>query len=579
MVQKSTILDILVKKGTAKPLQLKEWEKEAQNQKKEILDILSEKISEKDLTEAKAEFSGFPQIDILEKEIQAEALREIPWEAVNHYKFIPLSKKDNILTVGMVNPEDNKAQEALRFIGLRKNFKIKIHTITPSDFKKALARYRGLREEVEEALRGVEEELGLKASLKEERLEEKVGKIVAEAPITKLVGVIIRHAVEGKASDIHIEPMENETVVRFRVDGLLYTSLKLSKDLHSAIISRIKILSNLKIDESRVPQDGRFQTKVDDKKIDFRVSTLPTFYGEKVALRILDPAIGLKTFEELGIDGQNLKMLEGGIKKPFGLVLISGPTGSGKSTTLYAVLNVLNQENVNIIALEDPIEYYIEGVNQSQIRPEIDYSFATGLRHILRQDPDIIMVGEIRDKETAGLVTHAALTGHLVFSTIHTNDALGVIPRLIDMGIEPFLIVSTLNLAIAQRLAKRLCQHCKEKIAAPPPITKIIKEELIKIKENPLIEQSLGILKEPFYIYKSKGCKFCYNKGTKGRIGVFEMISMTPELEKILNDSPTETSISKEAQRQGMISMKQDGIIKVLKGIISFEELIKVVEI
>lgn len=579
MPQTNTIIDILTKKGLLKISGIKDLEKEARSSGKEILDIVSEKIGEKDLAQAKAEFSGFPLIDFSGKEIPADTLREIPWEAVNHYKFVPFSKKDDILKVGMVNPEDRKAQEALRFIGLRKNLKVKINTLLLSDFRKILSQYRSLREEAEEALKGVEEEFIPKVSVSEESVGERAGKIIAEAPITKLVGVVIRHAVEGMASDIHIEPLEKELIVRFRVDGILYTSLRLSKDLHPAIISRIKILSNLKIDESRVPQDGRFQTKVDDKKIDFRVSTLPTFYGEKVALRILDPSIGLKTFEELGIDGQNLNVLENGIKKPYGLVLISGPTGSGKSTTLYAILNVLNQESTNIISLEDPIEYYIEGVNQSQIRPEIDFSFATGLRHILRQDPDIIMVGEIRDKETAGLVTHAALTGHLVFSTIHTNDALGVIPRLIDMGVEPFLIVSTLNLAIAQRLAKRLCSRCGEKIAAPPAIAKIIKEELIKIKEVQSVKNFSEIFKEPFHIYKAPGCGFCHNKGTKGRIGVFEMFSMTPQLEEVLNRGVTESSIIKEAQRQGMINMKQDGIIKVLQGMISFEELVKVVEI
>src|SRR3989338_630050 len=384
-----------------------------------------------------------PFADLANKDIPVEVLKEIPEEAAAFYQLIPIKRDKGILEVGLVNPDDLKAREALRFIALRSQLEPKIFIIKPTDFFNVLKQYRSLRGEVENALKELEQELKIeeeKAPAAKIKPEELVQKITAEAPVTKIVAVILRHATEGRASDIHIEPTEDKVRIRFRVDGGLRTSLFLPKEIHSAVISRIKILSNLKIDETRVPQDGRFHTIIDKRKIDFRVSTLPTVSGEKAALRVLDPSIGLKGFADLGLFGYNLKALEAAIEKPFGMILITGPTGSGKTTTLYAILNVLNQEGVNIISLEDPVEYYIEGINQSQIRPEINYSFASGLRSILRQDPDVIMVGEIRDEETASLAIHAALTGHIVLSTLHTNNAVGVIPRLIDMGVGAFLV-------------------------------------------------------------------------------------------------------------------------------------------
>src|SRR4030043_922255 len=312
---------------------------------------------------------------------------------------------------------------------------------------------------------------------KREEMMKSEKRMAVEAPVSKIVDVMLRYAQEGRASDIHIEPYEKDVKARFRVDGVLHTSLVLPKNIHSAIVSRIKILSNMKIDETRVPQDGRFQSVIDNKKIDFRVSSLPVTQGEKVVMRLLDPTTGLMGFEELGLTGRNLDLLKKGIFQPFGMVVLTGPTGSGKSTTLYAILKELNQEGTNIISLEDPVEYYIEGVNQSQIRPEINFTFATGLRSILRQDPDIIMVGWIRDSETAGLAVHAALTGHIMLSTLHTNNAVGVIPRLIDMGVSSFLIPSALNLSMSQRLVRRLCPECKKQIVPPPKVSEMIKRE------------------------------------------------------------------------------------------------------
>ncbi|MFH0906640.1 MAG: GspE/PulE family protein [bacterium] len=539
----------------------------------------NEKDNQKDkkISEDKGKALKAPFVDLTNRKIPVDILKEIPEEASDFYRFAPISRNGDILSIGMVDPNDLRAKEALRFILQRSNLKSEIFAIDQSGLDNVLKQYRTLRGEVNKALKELAVELEEEEGKESDK--SKVGdiaeKIVAEAPITKIVAVILRHATEGRASDVHIEPIEKKVKVRFRVDGILYTSLFLPKEIHPAIVSRIKILSGLKIDETRVPQDGRFHTNIARKKIDFRVSTLPTANGEKVVLRVLDPTVGLRTFTELGIQGHNLSLLEDAIKKPFGMILITGPTGSGKTTTLYAILNTLNQEGVNIISLEDPVEYYIEGINQSQIRPKIDYTFSSGLRHILRQDPDIIMVGEIRDEETAGLSIHAALTGHILLSTLHTNNAIGVIPRLIDMGIGVFLLPSSLNLSIAQRLVRRLCPKCRKEISAPAQTSKIIEDELAKLDPN---QKKNFPWKAPFKIYRAVGCKFCGGKGNKGRIALYEMLKTTPQLEEIINKDISEARIREEAKRQGMITMRQDGISKVLQGMMTFEEMIKAVE-
>lgn len=526
-----------------------------------------------------------PLKEIANEKISPEVLKTIPQEAAAVYKFVPLAKDDDSLEVGMVNPEDLQAKEALRFIAQRSGLEISRYTISERDFKNILKQYENLHHEVKKALEELQEELGKEEKEKSSKktklkkfssIEKRAEEISSQAPISKIVAVILKHATEGKASDIHIEPLEDQVKVRFRVDGILHLGLNLPKRTHSAIVSRVKILSELKIDESRVPQDGRFQTKIGGKKIDFRVSTFPISNGEKVVLRVLDPNVGLNKFEDLGLHGYNLRTLKEAIKQPFGTILVSGPTGSGKTTTLYAVLKQLNQEGVNIVSLEDPVEYYIEGVNQSQTKPEIQYTFASGLRHILRQDPDVIMVGEIRDEETAELAVHAALTGHILLSTIHTNDAIGVVPRLVDMGVGSFLIPPSLNLAVAQRLTRRLCDKCKKEITAPEKAAVIIEKELNKL--NPEERKRYPQQERPFKIYRPAGCKYCGDKGTTGRIAVFEMLKMNQHLENIINKDLTESSLKEEAERQGMITMKQDGIYKVLKGQVAFEEMLRVVE-
>ncbi|MEA2113349.1 MAG: GspE/PulE family protein [Patescibacteria group bacterium] len=539
--------------------------------------LQNDKQEDIEAIKAKAKLLGVSYVSLSGKKISVEVLKEIPEETVAFYNFAPFARKGDVLDVGMVDPEDLQAKEALRFIAQRSGLKSRIFIISQTDLENILKQYKSFRGEIKKALQELEEELKIakKAKPIKKEVEEIAKKIITEAPITKIVAVILRHAIEGSASDIHIEPAEDKIRVRFRVDGILHKSLLLPKEIHSAVVSRVKILSNLKIDETRVPQDGRFRAVVAEKKIDFRVSTFPTIAGEKVVLRVLDSSLGLKSFDDLGIQGCNLETLENAVKQPFGMILISGPTGSGKSTTLYAVLNSMNKETTNIVSLEDPVEYYIEGISQSQIKPEIKYNFASGLRHILRQDPDVIMVGEIRDQETAGLAVHSALTGHILLSTIHTNNAVGVIPRLVDMGVNSFLLPPSINLAIAQRLIRRLCPHCKKEIAAPLPIEKEIESALDSLSP---VQRKNFPWKKPFKIYRPVGCKFCDNSGTKGRIALYEMLRMTPELEEIINEGMNEAKMNEEAKRQGMTTIRQDGISKVLQGIVSFEEMSRVIE-
>jgi len=363
--------------------------------------------------------------------------------------------------------------------------------------------------------------------------------------------------------------------VRFRVMGDLFSSIFLPLNIANAVLARIKIMSNMKIDENRVPQDGRFSMKIASKTYDFRVSTLPTALGEKVVMRILDPDAGRKTFEDLGLDGRNLQLMKKAVDEPFGLILVTGPTGSGKSTTLYAVLQEINNEKINIISLEDPVEYFCEGVNQSQVRPEIGFDFASGLRSILRQDPDVIMVGEVRDEETALLTIHSALTGHLVLSTLHTNDSLGVVPRLVDLKIQPYLIPSTLILALAQRLVRRLCPDCRRQI----PAQGYLKEKII-FEFNSIPESSREgmVLPDPIMIWEPVGCSKCKRQGFSGRVGIFETLEMTAELGEIVLKNLSDSALGAEARRQGLITMRQDGVLKAMKGVTTVEEVLKATE-
>lgn len=541
-------------------------------------EIILEKglVAEDILFNFKSEVLKVPFRKINPEEVPLEILELIPEEPTATYKMIPLSRKDNLVQIGMVYPESIPAQDALRFLSRQGNFKYEVQLITLSDFTKLLKQHRTLKGEAERALVELEKirkgtEQPMDANIDELDI------VGGEAPIIKMVMVIVRHALENNASDIHIEPGKDKLKIRFRVDGVLYPSLFLPLSVHASIVTRIKILTNLKIDENRVPQDGRFTMKIGDKEIDFRVATFPTLNGEKVAIRVLDSSEGLKSYKDLGLSGRNFEMIKEAIKKPYGMILSTGPTGSGKTTTLYALLRILNNEGVNIVTIEDPIEYSIAGVNQSQIKPEIGYTFAEGLRQILRQDPNVIMVGEIRDEETATLATHAALTGHIVLSTLHTNSAIGVIPRLLDMGVRQFLLPYTLRIVISQRLVRTLCPHCKKKIV---PNEKIKAYILEKIKSIPLANRKDIKLpnKNGINIFEPKGCEKCKQKGYTGRVGLYEVLSMTEELTEVIFKNPTESAVWKVAQKQGMLTMEQEGIIKILAGETTIEEVARVTE-
>jgi len=523
-------------------------------------------VSEDFLFKLKSEKSNIPLKQVVPEEIPLEVLEMIPSESAKYYQMVPLAKKDNTLEVGMVYPEDLKTQEAISFLARQGKFNYKVFLITPSSFEKTIKQYKTLKKEVKKALEELETEMEQRPAVKRTEFE----RMAEEAPITKVVANILRHAAEGKASDIHIEPTRKDLRIRFRMDGILHSSLLLPLGIHPAVIARVKILANLKIDETRIPQDGRFSTKLEQRYIDFRVSTFPTTLGEKAVLRVLDPTEGIRTLEELGLEARNYETLKEAIKKPYGMILSTGPTGSGKTTTLYAIMHILNKEGVNAMTLEDPVEYFIEGVNQSQVKPEIGYTFASGLRHMLRQDPDIMMVGEIRDNETAELATHAALTGHLVLSTLHTNNSLGVVPRLLDLGVAPFLIPSSLALVLAQRLVRILCPDCKKKVRANSKIREMILSEMADVK-NVKMPKSLEV-------YVPQGCRKCNSTGYSGRIGIFEVLEMTSELAEIILKEPSSAKIKEEAKRQGMTTMKQDGILKALDGVTSIEEVLRVSE-
>lgn len=530
-------------------------------------------VDEVTIAKAKSEALGIPYTEVKAEDVPQDVLDLVPAETVQTYRVAPIAKEGNMLVVGMVHPQDVRAQEALRFIAKRLHMTLGAYILTASNFELVLRRYFPYESEIKAALKALNLDGG-GGSLYQQitALEDQSKTVEEEAPIIKIISSTLRAAVERNSSDVHFEPQRTRSRVRFRLDGALHEVASFPIEIHQALVSRIKVLANLKIDEMRVPQDGRFRTIIFGRDIDFRIATFPTPLGEKVAVRVLDPSVGLKGVEHLGLQGRNADLVSTAIEKPFGMVLVTGPTGSGKTTTLYALLQVLNDEEDNVLSLEDPVEYFIEGINQSQVNADIGYTFASGLRQTLRQDPDIIMVGEIRDRETADLAVQAALTGHIVLSTLHTNTAVGVIPRLMDMGIEPFLLPSALNLLVGQRLLRRMCENCRAEDIAPPEVQDIIKAEIAKMPED--IRREVES-QEAYKVFHAKGCDKCKQKGYTGRIAIFEAFAMTPEIGDIITSSFAETKILQEAQKQGMISLRQDGILKALKGTVSIEEVLR----
>lgn len=532
--------------------------------------LLNEGVSEEVIRNEFAEYYSIPAYKLNEDEaITQKLLSYIPEESARHYQIIPLKIEDDVLVVGVNDPEDLQTREVLNFISSKHGLPYKLVFLLHSDLEKALKAYENLTGEVDEALTTLEDELVASVDPEQRRQESKeaLEHLKEDAPVTKIVATILRYAVDGGASDIHIEPTETKVRVRFRVDGVLSTSLELPGKVHSAVVARIKILSSMRLDERRKPQDGRFSATFDGRKIDFRVSILPTNHGEKAVMRILDNVRGVSSLQDTGISKHNLEAIKRMVNEPFGIILISGPTGSGKSTTLYAMLGEVDKLGKNVLSLEDPVEYNIDGVSQSQVRPEIGYTFAAGLRSALRQDPDIILVGEIRDKETAQLAIQAALTGHLVLSTIHTNNSIGVIPRLIDMGVDPYLIAPTLKLALAQRLARRICEGTGKEDSIEGSIEVMMQKEFETLPEkyhNRISKSKTVLHPEP-----SPGCA----SGTKGRVAITEALEVNDEIESLILKGASEEEIYNVARTNGFMSMKEDAINKALEHVIPYEEV------
>jgi type IV pilus assembly protein PilB len=568
-----SILDILAQKEIIKRGDIARIKAEADSTGIPLEQILVKNgINETAILDSKGQYYNIPTRSLDGQQIPFAVLRNISEDSARHYNFVPIGIKDGILEVGIVDPENIEARDALNFISSKLNMPFKLYLISISDFGKVLDDYKGLSGEVAEALTELETELS------NDLEEDKAGKslpaedpletrLVEDAPVTKIVSTILRYAIEGEASDIHIESMRDHMRVRYRVDGALHTTLTPPLSVHSAVVARIKILSNMKLDEKRKPQDGRFSAKIDGRKIDFRVSTFPAYYGEKIVMRILDQEKGVQPLDKIGLSETNLAYIREAITRPYGMILISGPTGSGKTTTMYSMLGEIDKETQNVLSLEDPIEYNIEGVSQSQIFTDIGYTFATGLRTTLRQDPDVIMVGEIRDKETAALAVQAALTGHLVLATIHTNSSVGVIPRLIDMGVDPYLIAPTLILTMAQRLVSTLYPGTGKAKPVEGSIRALLEKQFKDLPED--YKNSLPRFENVYDPEASAECP----TGTKGRVAVFEAFKMNKEVEKLILTNPTETAIFETLRKKGMLTMKEDAIIKALNKKIPFSEV------
>lgn len=554
--ERKSLGEAMVELGLITPEKLKEAKQEAERTRESLRRVLVKlgMIDEEAIVSFIEEQMGIPRMDLSNYLIDPKTLEFVPENLARKYLLIPLFKIGETLTVAMVDPMDVFAIDELR---LKTHCEIEPVVVSEKELLKALDQYYGAKGTMEDVIKSIDKEkLGLKEGV--EPGLKTLESLVEEAPVVKLVNLMIIEAIKAGASDIHIEPDENVMRTRYRVDGILHEVTSPPKHLQPAVISRVKILSGMDIAEKRIPQDGRFQLKLENRQIDLRVSTVPTVYGENVVLRLLDLTTILLGLSELGFSSEVLKIYEKLIQKAYGIILVTGPTGSGKTTTLYSSISTINSPEKNIITIEDPIEYRLELVRQMQVNPKAGLTFANGLRSILRQDPDIIMVGEIRDLETAEIAIQAALTGHLVFSTLHTNDAPGAITRLVDMGVEPFLIASSVIGIIAQRLVRKICNDCKE------PYT-------------PAFLKDMG-LSEKIKFFRGKGCKKCMDTGYKGRIGIFELMVPNDELRALTVAKASSNEIRKAALKSGMKTMRDDGVEKTKTGITTLEEVLRVTQ-
>jgi type IV pilus assembly protein PilB len=561
-----TLADVLVSQGSlsqdrADALKLAE----VQTGKSQEDIILSQHlVPEEALTRAKATFYNVPYIDILSIPISPDALAVISQEIAKKFRVFPINvdRSAKELTVAMAEPLD---LGAIEFIEQKTGFRVKPQAAVPSLIDDIVAtKYStSLSQEVTAALK----EVGTQDRIKTLDITQQTG-LIRQEKISEIVTHILDFSVRARASDIHIEPLEKATRVRYRIDGILQEKLTIPHELHDALVSRIKILSGMKIDERRIPQDGRFNFRKNDEEVDLRVSTLPTSWGEKVVMRLLKKTGGIPQLPELGLRGRALKNLDDAILRPHGIICICGPTGSGKTTTLYSIIQKLNTPKVNIMTLEDPIEYKILGVNQVQINPAVGLTFASGLRAFLRQDPNIILVGEIRDHETADLAIQAALTGHLVFSTLHTNDASGALPRLLDMGAEPFLLASSMTAIVAQRVLRKIDETQKEAYDPDPHV----------IADMKAVLGNLWTANDHVKLYRGKPTAENNNSGYMGRIGIYEVMPVSEKISRLILQKSPASELEKMAREEGMVSMKQDGYMKALEGITSIEEVLRVAQ-
>lgn len=561
------LLASFVNKGIFDQKQADAFEFESLKNNIPIVDFLFKKtnISKREILSTVASYLKVPYVDIATLAVDPQALGFVSELIARKYSMMPVKydPENETITIATVDPFDISVSD---FLERKTGKKIILALGNAEDIKKTidLAYSQSLSPEVKEALKEVQ-------ISDVEKGQASAGAVIKEAPISKIVNTILEFAVKSRASDIHIEPEETKTRVRYRIDGVLQEKLTLPKGIHNAIVSRIKILSQMKIDERRLPQDGRFYFKLGEEEDDLRVSSLPTVNGEKMVMRLLKKTGGLPSLSDLGLRGSPLKNLEEAILKPYGIILVTGPTGSGKTTTLYSILSLLNKPSVNILTIEDPVEYQITGINQVQINPQAGLTFSTGLRSFLRQDPNIILVGEIRDRETTQLSIQSALTGHLVFSTLHTSNAATAIPRLIDLGGEPFLIASVLNASLAQRIVRRICNYCKKQYTPPAEIQNNIKTIL-----GPLLPTSTG--NKSISVYKGEGCDECGQTGYLGRIAIFEVLKITPGINTMILKQSTSKEIEEQAIKEGLITILQDGYLKVIDGITTIEEILQVAE-
>ncbi|MEP7162742.1 MAG: ATPase, T2SS/T4P/T4SS family [Candidatus Moraniibacteriota bacterium] len=548
----------------------------AKAEQKELGSYLLEKelIKEEELQKVYAYVLGIPFVDLTKETIPFEILSIVPEPIAKKSNIVAFQKTGTNLKVAMLNPDD---LQTIDFIKKKTGLKIVPCLTTRESIQTILRQYeKSLKAEFGDILT---DEVNKESEESDGDLE----KIAAGLPIIRIVDTLLKHAILQSASDIHIEPQEKDVVVRYRIDGVLHDAMTLPRDVATGLVARIKVLSNLKLDEHRLPQDGRFKIEKDDYKIAFRVSILPIFDGEKVVMRLLDESSHGLTFEKMGIVGGPLEIIHREINKPNGIILVTGPTGSGKTTTLYTALDILNTPEVNISTVEDPVEYRMQRVNQTQVNPKIGMTFAAALRSLLRQDPDIIMVGEIRDQETLEIAMHAAMTGHLVLSTLHTNSAAATLPRMLDMGAEPFLIASTVNVIIAQRLVRRLCPECKKPY-------KLEAKEIETLEKSYTLDEILAFLKkdpatakqfekisswEGVSFFKAPGCEQCGGEGYRGRVGIYEVLEMDDDIKKMVTQSATTEMIEVQARKNGMATMVEDGFQKIVQGITSLEEVMR----